>query len=105
MSHRSYTEKVRQQAIARALAPNTTIAQVAHEVGCSIHTMHRWLREHRQSKTTTTVTQDQAAFIPVNIVDFQNHHVEIVIPGGIIVRLTNPSPQYIAELLNAFTSC
>jgi transposase-like protein len=105
MSHRSYTDKVRQQAITRALDPHTTIAQVAREVGCSIDTMHRWLREHRQSKTAATVSRDQATFIPVNIVDPQSHPVEIVTPNGITIRLADASPQYIAELLNAFATC
>jgi len=105
MSHRSYSEEVRQQAIARALAPDTTIAQVARELDCSTQTIHRWLNQHRQQDAQPIVSQDKATFVPVNIIDDRHHHVEIVIPNGITVRLTDASPQYIAELLNAFASC
>jgi len=45
-----YPEAIRQEAIARALGLHTTVAQVAHDVGCSTDTMHRWLREHRLQK-------------------------------------------------------
>jgi transposase-like protein len=100
-----YTAEERQQAIARALAPHTTIAQVAREIGCAHDTIHRWLRQHRQQEAPSTAPQGKATFIPVNIVDVQGHPVEIVAPNGIIIRLMDASPRYIAELLHILASC
>jgi len=140
-----YTEKVRQEAIARVLDSHTPVSQVAREVGCSIDTMHRWVREHRQqgaasgrkqgavsyrqqgavprrkqapslrrrqdapsiivNKTPPATPPSQATFVPVNIIDARSHTVEIVTPHGVTLRLTDASPQYIAELLTALASC
>jgi len=100
-----YTEEVRQQAIALALDSNTSIAQVARDVGCSINTLHLWIKQHRLQDTPPPVSQDKATFVPVNIIDDRNHHVEIVTANGITIRLTDASPRYIAELLNAIASC
>jgi len=103
-----YTAEVRQQAIARALDPHTTIVQVAGEFGCSLDTINRWLREHRQQNTPRIGSKDKTAFIPVNIIDennVQSHPVEIVTPHGITMRLTEATPRYIAELLKVLASC
>ena len=48
MSGLPYPEKVRQEAVVRILDSHIPVVQVAREVGCSIDTMHRWVREHRQ---------------------------------------------------------
>ena len=100
-----YTAEVRQQAIARALDPQTSIAQVAHEVGCSLETINRWLRQHRQRDASPPTLPDKTTFVPVNIIDDRNHHVEIVTSNGITIRLADVSPRYVAELLNAIASC
>jgi transposase-like protein len=100
-----YTEAVRQQAIVHALDPQTTIAQVARDVGCSLVTINRWLREHRQQDAPPPTSPGKATFVPVNIIDDRNHHVEIVTQNGITLRLADASPQYIAELLNAIALC
>ena len=82
------------------------VATVAREVGCSTDTMHRWLREHRRQKSSSTVPQEQATFVPIQIVDSPAPPIEIVMPNGITIRLSDASPQYLAELLHALTpSC
>jgi len=106
MAHRFYSPKVRQRAIARVLDAHIAVATVAREVGCSTDTMHRWLREHRQQKSSTTVPQEQATFVPIKIVGSPTQPIEIVTPTGITIRLPDASPQYLAELLHALTpSC
>jgi transposase-like protein len=167
MSGSPYSEQVRRDAITRVLDFHIPVVQVAREVGCSIDTMHRWLRPHRQqgsarnrqqdtvpkyrqgtarnrrqdvlpnhqqgatqpsvnktlhlplpkdapsvnvrknrhTKTPSTTPPSRATFVPVNIIDARDHFVEIVVPGGITLRLTDVSPQYIAELLNALATC
>ena len=116
-----YTEKVRQQAIARVLDSRIPIVQVAREVGCSTDTMHRWLRQHRQqdalsptrpqgnrpqnapsvivrknrhTKTSPVAPPSPATFVPVHIIDPRSHSVEIFLPGDITLRLTDASPEY-----------
>jgi len=58
--------------------------------------------------------QDKTTFVPVNIIDDRNHRVEmdgrsprveIVASNGMVIRLADASPRYIAELLNAIASC
>ena len=100
-----YTEEVRQQAIALALDSNTSIDQVAREVGCSINTLRLWIKQHHQQDVSPASAQGKATFVPVNIIDDRNHHMEIVTPNGITIRLAAVTPQYIAELLNAIASC
>ncbi|MCL2304373.1 MAG: transposase, partial [Planctomycetaceae bacterium] len=73
-----YSDKVRRQAVARALSPSTTIAQVAGEVGCSHDTIHRWLRQHRQQQSPVSGSKDTATFIPVTITDPVNPSAENV---------------------------
>ena len=100
-----YTEEVRQQAVALALDPHTTLAQAARKVGCSLDTINRWVRQHRQQDAAPPTSSDKATFVPVNIIDDRSHHVELVTPNGITIRLTDASPRFIADLLNAITSC
>ena len=100
-----YTKEVRQHAVALALDSNTSVAQVARDVGCSVNSLHLWIKQLRQQDAPSTIPQDKATFVPVNIIDDRRHPVEIVTPHGVIIRLTDASPQYIAELLNAFASC
>ena len=100
-----YSDKVRRQAVARALSPSTTIAQVAGEVGCSHDTIHRWLRQHRQQQSPVSGSKDTATFIPVTITDSVNPLVEIVTTNGVTIRLKDVTPQYIAELLTAIAPC
>jgi hypothetical protein len=63
------------------------------------------VRKNPHTKTPHVAPQSQATFIPVNIIDSQGHSVEIVTPHGAIIRLTDASARYIAELLNALTTC
>jgi len=100
-----YSAQVRRQAIARALSPSTTIAQVAEKVGCSLDTIHRWLREHRQQQSPPSRPKDTATFVPVTITDPVNPSVEIITTNGVTIRLKDTTPQYIAELLTAIASC
>ena len=100
-----YSDKVRRQAVARALSPSATIAQVAGEVGCSLDTIHRWLREHRQQQSHLERPKNETTFIPVTITDPVNPSAEIVTTNGITIRLKDATPQYIAELLTAIAPC
>ena len=101
-----YTEEVRQRALALALESSLPATQVAREVGCSVNTVHLWIKQHRQQDGQPTDSQHKkATFVPVNIIDAGNHPIEIVTPNGITIRLTDASPQYIAELLNVLASC
>ena len=46
-----------------------------------------------------------ATFIPVHLIDQKSSTVEIVTPNGFTLKLTDASPQYIAELLGVLGSC
>ena len=96
-----YTEEVRQRALTLALESSLPATQVAREVGCSVNTVHLWIKQHRQP---IDQQHKKATFVPVNIIDAGNHPIEIVTPNGITIRLTDASPQYVAELLNVLAS-
>jgi transposase-like protein len=100
-----YTAEVRQQALSLVLDAQTPIVQVAHDIGCSINTLHNWIKQHRQQDDPSVKQQEKAMFVPVNIIDARQHPVEIVMPNGISIRVTDISPRYLAELLNVLASC
>ena len=105
MPHVHYTAEARQQAIARILGSRDSIARVAREVGCSVSTIHSWLRKHRRSADPPADSPAPATFIPVQVVDSRSPTVEIVTPNGFTVRINDVSSQSLAELLTALASC
>lgn len=105
MSRIRYTAEARQQALALVLESRQPVAQVARKIGCSVNTIHLWLKQHRQQDGQPTMQQEKATFVPVNIIDNKNHPIEIVMPNGVTIKLTDASPQYIGELLNVLASC
>ncbi len=101
-----YSEEVRQRAVSLVLESRTPATQVAREIGCSPFTLHSWVKRHRQQDgQSTDQQQEQATFVPVNIIDAKSHPVEIITPTGITIRLSDASPRYIAELLHVLASC
>jgi transposase-like protein len=97
-----YSADFRTAAVAQVLSRTGSIAQVAREVGCTVGTLHTWLKKYRQK---TTPPSDKTSFVPVNVVDLQNPSVEIVLPNGITIRLTDTTPRSIAELVHALVPC
>lgn len=102
MARIHYSDDVRTAAVDLVLNSHISVAQVAREVGCSPFTLHSWIKKHRQLLDPASKS---AAFIPVKLVDGPSASVEIVAPNGYILRLTDASTQYIAELLAALASC
>ncbi len=102
-----YTDEVRQQALSLVLDSHLPIAQVARDTGCSINTVHLWLKQHRRQQDGRPAGQqdEKATFVPVNIIDAGQHPVEILMPNGITIKLTDASPRYVAELLTVLASC
>jgi transposase-like protein len=97
-----YSADFRTAAVAQVLSRTSSIAQVAREVGCTVGTLHSWLKKCRQKTTPPT---NKTSFVPVKIIDNQNHSVEIVLPNGITIRLTDATPHSIAELVHALVPC
>ena len=105
MSRIRYSVEVRQDAISRVIHSHTPIAQVARDLGCTAGTLHSWLKKH-QAQTVSVGAPPEAAFVPIKITDSPSHSVEIVLPNGIMIRLSDASPQYLAELVLALApSC
>lgn len=104
-----YSEAVRQRAVRLVLESQTPIAQVAKKIGCSVNTIHLWLKGHEPNSKSghhELITQEEAAtFIPVNLIDQKPMGVEIVTPSGFTLKLVEANPQFIAELLGALGSC
>ena len=100
-----YSEEVRQQALALVLESHLSAAQVAREIGCSVNSIHGWIKQHRQKDRQPTDQQSKATFVPVNIIDAKHQLIEIVTPNGFILRLNETTPQYLVELLNALATC
>ena len=96
-----FSPEIKQQALALVLDDQLTIAGAAQQVGCSVNALHHWLKKHRQQQAAA----ESPTFVPVNIIDAPHSPVEIVVPNGITIRLTDASPRYIAELLHALVPC
>jgi len=97
-----YSADFRTAAVAQVLSRTGSIAQVAREVGCTVGTLHSWLKKYRQK---TTPPSDQTSFVPINVIDCQNSSAEIVLSNGITIRLTDATPRSIAELIHALAPC
>lgn len=104
-----YSEAVRQRAVRLVLESQTPIAQVAKKVGCSVNTVHLWLKQHKvdsQSDHRKASSQEESAtFIPVNLIDPKPAGIEIVTPSGFTLKLAEVNPRFIAELLSELASC
>lgn len=99
-----YSEDVKRQAVSLVVEDHFTVAEVAHEIGCSVFTLHAWLKKHRQS-ITPALPSNAPSFVPVHLVDAKTASVEIVTPGGFTLRLIDVSSQEIVELLTALATC
>lgn len=105
MPRTHYSDDVREAAIDLVLTSHIPATEVAREVGCSVFTLHSWIKKHRRSLDPPADLQRPTTFIPVNIVDAKSVSVEIVTPNGFTVRLGGLSSQSLVELLTALTSC
>jgi len=104
MPRSNFSAEVKRQAVALVLGDHLTVAVAAEQIGCSVHALHSWLRKHRQQQSPSTPSPP--TFVPITLVDPKpNAAIEIVTPNGFIIRLTDASPKYIAELLHAFNPC
>ncbi len=78
---------------------------MARDIGCSVNTTHLWLLLHRWQDGQATMQQEQAIFVPVNIIDGKQYPIEIVMPSGVTIKLADGSLRYIVDLLRILTSC
>ena len=103
MGRRYYSPTVRQRAIALVLDEHIPVAQAAREIGCSTITINNWIEKYRPNDRPPT---EQASFVPIKIVASSNVSAEIALPNGITIRLSDATPQYLVELLQALApSC
>jgi transposase-like protein len=102
MSRIRYSAEIRQHALTLVLESHLPVAQAAREAGCSVNSLHYWIKQHRQKNNPPT---SPATFVPINIVDASNHSAEIILPNGITIRLTDASAHSIAELILALAPC
>jgi transposase-like protein len=106
MSHVRYCAEVRQHALSLVLDSHLPVTRAAQQAGCSVNSLHYWLKKKRKQASPSAPSQTETSFIPIQIVDSPTQPVEIVTATGITIRLTEASPQYLAELLLALTpSC
>jgi len=98
-----YSADVRQHALSLVFDSRLPLTHIAREVGCTVGTLQGWLKKHRQQNTPPNET---ATFVPVTLVDSANPSAEVVLPNGLMIRLTDASPRSIAELVHALApSC
>lgn len=105
MARIRYSEAVRQRAVRLVRQSQTPISQVAEKIGCSVNTIHLWLKESKPDSRKTTSQEESATFIPVKLLDQKSSSVEIVTPNGFTLKLADAHPQFPAELLGALGPC
>jgi transposase-like protein len=103
MPRTHFSAAVKRHAIDLVLLSKHSVTEVAQQVGCSIHAIHSWLRKHRQEQESTTASPP--TFVPVTLADPSSSGIEIILPNGITLRLSDASPKYLAELLHAIAQC
>ena len=106
MSHVRYSAAVRQHALSLVRDSHLPVTRAAREAGCSVNSLHYWLKKQRHQTLPPDNSPTEATFVPIQIVDSPAQPIEIITTTGITIRLTGVSPQYLAELLLALTpSC
>ena len=106
MSHVRYSAEVRQHALSLVRDSHLPVTHAARQAGCSVNSLHYWLKKQRQQTLPPDHPQTETTFVPIQIVDLPTQPIEIVAPNGITIRLPGVSPQYLAALLHALTpSC
>ncbi len=91
-----YSAKIQQQAVRRVRNCQTSVAQVAREVGCTPCTIHTWLKKHQEKKEQTS---KPPSFVPVKVIDNPTHAVEIILPTGITIRLNDTPADTLINLV------
>jgi transposase-like protein len=102
MSRVRYSAEIRQHALSLVLDSHLPVTHAALNAGCSVNSLHYWLKKHRQQNTPPT---HAPTFVPVNVIDPQNPSAEMVLPNGITLRLTDTTPRSLAELIHALILC
>ena len=104
-----YSEAVRQRAIRLVRESHTPITQFAKKIGCSVNTVHLWLKDHKPNSKSghpKTISQEESAtFIPVKLIDQKSSSVEIVTPEGFTLKFSEIHLRFITELPCELTSC
>jgi transposase-like protein len=104
MSHVRFAEDVKRHAADLALHSDLAVTEIARQTGCSVNTLHSWIKKYRQEQKVVTETPTPPTFVPVTLVDPKPTSIEIVTPNGFIVRLVD-APLSLGELLAAVASC
>ena len=104
-----YSEAVRQRAVRLVRESHMPITHVAKKIGCSVNTIHLWLKDHKpnsKSDHCETISQEEVAtFIPVKLIDQKSPSVEIVTPNGFTLKFSETHQRFITELLSELASC
>jgi len=97
-----YSAEIRSAAVARVLSHQTSASQTARDLGCSINSLHSWIKKYRQQQEQPNPSPEQASFVPVQVIA-SNPSIEIITPNGYTVRLN--APLALGELLAALAAC
>jgi transposase-like protein len=104
-----YSEAVRDRAVRLVLESQIPIAQVARKIGCSVNTVHLWLKCRRPGSKSghreEMSEEESASFTPVNLIDPKAAAIEIVTPNGFTLKLAEANLRFIAELLRELAAC
>jgi transposase-like protein len=96
-----FSPEVKEQAIDLVLSSQLPVATAAQQIGCSVNTLHSWLKKYRQQQNPDT--ESAPTFVPITLVDPTSVAIEIVTPNGFTVRLNHPLS--LGELFAAIASC
>lgn len=104
-----YSEAVRDRAVRLVLESQIPLSQVAKKIGCSVNTVHLWLKgrkpDSKSGRREVVSEEESATFIPVNLIDQKPTAIEIVTPNGFTLKLAESNPRFIAELLSELAPC
>lgn len=102
-----YSEEVRQDALRQILENHASAQSVAEQIGCTVNSIHGWLRRHRQSTNANTQKAD-ATFLPVRLVDYEqneNNRIKLTLSNGLTLKIADASPEFVARIVREIASC
>ena len=98
MARIRYSQEIKEQAVKLVLEDHQTMIEAARQIGCTPASIQLWIKKVQQK-----TVQQQHGFIPLQIIE--NSSIDLVLPNGVVLKLNNASPEFIARIVREIASC
>lgn len=107
MARIRYSQEVRHSALRQIIENGASAKSVAQQIGCNVNSVLGWLRRYRQSLNAID-HKSEPTFVPVHLIDQEhnaNNQIEMTLPNGLTLKITNATPEFVARIVREIASC